>query len=321
MTITSASSTADEVDSGEVLRRVSVRQHEDLRSGVRDPAGRRPSRRRRSRSPRPPTSNPASRSVAARSARVFVVVFVIRRNGTPSSRRRPNASTAPGSASHDTASTPSMSSSSPSIATIRSVPSQADPERAASALDRAIAFLPSLSLTPLLIRRDEPVPRWKERPHRARSTANVARTWARLAGPNGKPYPWRTSGGKRPEGESSHRLEHRPPLGHQAADRRTARATFRAASVTKSSPERTVSATYASSAAHRRRDHVPGEGAPVRPRASAPRGNVGDPPIVEAADRQPFEQEGALDQARVHPQQQRRVQARRTDVRSRGRRR
>ena len=42
---------------------------------------------------------------------------------------------------------------------------------------------------------------------------------------------------------------------------------------------------------------------------------------VEGPDRQSFEQEGTLDEARMHPQQQLRIQGVVRDVRSRGRRR
>jgi hypothetical protein len=56
------------------------------------------------------TAMPASVNVLASSARLCVVVFVMSRNGTSFARSHSIVSIAPGSGSHETTSTPSMSS-------------------------------------------------------------------------------------------------------------------------------------------------------------------------------------------------------------------
>ena len=58
---------------------------------------------------------------AARSERVLVVVFVINRNGTSFERNQAIVSMAPGSGSHETARTPSMSRRTPSMSPTRGV--------------------------------------------------------------------------------------------------------------------------------------------------------------------------------------------------------
>src|SRR5207249_1383483 len=93
-----------------------------------------------------PTSNPAPRSVNARSFRVCVVVFVTSRKGTLSRRSHLTVSGAPAIGSHETVSTPSISSRTPSIT---------------RASCRAGAYVGH----PVLVRLDEPVLRGKRRSH------------------------------------------------------------------------------------------------------------------------------------------------------------
>ena len=76
----------DQLDSTEVLTRVSVAQHEHLRAGVVRAQVSSPSRSRPSRSRSGSKSKPASRSVSASPSRECVVVFVRSRNGTSPSR-------------------------------------------------------------------------------------------------------------------------------------------------------------------------------------------------------------------------------------------
>ncbi len=59
--------------------------------------------------------NPASRNTAPNRGCGSAVVFVSTRRGTPAACRRVTAAAAPGSGVHDTPSTPSMSSSNPSM--------------------------------------------------------------------------------------------------------------------------------------------------------------------------------------------------------------
>src|SRR5918995_955312 len=248
------------------------------------------------------TSKPAPRSVPARSARLLVVVFVISRNGTASSRSRASASTAPGSASHETARTPSMSSNNPSNVTDRSVPSRTDPERMRQ-IGLARIVEPAFS-SPRLVRGDVSELRRKQRPtgpHHGEGGA-TDRSLPRCV-PD--PIPGSHLGGQRSEGQPSHRAQDGSPLrvGWRIQEE-TGDAPRRVRHDEDAGPNR--SGDVLLQLGHRGRDQVPRETHHLG-REHLLFVEPLPPAIVETAHGEPLEQESALDQAGVHPEEESRI--------------
>src|SRR5581483_5322578 len=162
---------------------------------------------------------PADRRVAARSSRVWVVVLVMSRKGTPCCRTHSTVSIAPGSGRHDTVSTPSMSRRRPSIPPIgRSLSTPVGHPLGANAhasarFHQSGGYRPAPPpQAPLLVRGDETVAGRKGRPESPdRPEGPPGRKLRGWCEPDPVQLAKRIR--QRREGESRDTLQHGPPLG------------------------------------------------------------------------------------------------------------